>query len=198
MAPYDSITLASGSPRRALLLRQIGVPHLARPTHLDEARAPGEPPADYVRRLAVAKAEAGWRADASRPALAADTAVVLGPELFGKPKDLTECLRMLGALSGTTHQVLTAVALRHSGGLATALSVSEVTFRALSSRECARYWASGEPAGKTGGYAIQGLAATWITHLAGSYSGVMGLPLAEAATLLAAAGVRLWNTEEAA
>jgi septum formation protein len=198
MPLHDSITLASASPRRQELLRQIGVRHSVRPAHLDESRGPGELPAAYVLRLPAAKAEAVWREAPVRPVLAADTAVVLGPELFGKPADLTECLRMLGALSGATHEVLTAVAVRHAGGLATALSVSEVTFRALSRRECARYWQTGEPLGKAGGYAIQGLAATFIARLAGSYSGVMGLPLAEAATLLAAAGVRLWNTEEAA
>jgi septum formation protein len=198
MALHDSITLASASPRRQELLRQIAVRHAVLPAQVDESRTPGEPPAEYVVRLARAKAGAAWQADARRPVLAADTAVVLGPELFGKPADLTDCLRMLGALSGATHQVMTAVAVRHAGGLATALSVSEVTFRALSRAECTRYWATGEPAGKAGGYAIQGRAATFITRLAGSYSGVMGLPLAETATLLAAAGVRMWNTEEAA
>jgi len=165
---------------------------------VDESRGPGEPPAGYVVRLAGAKAEAAWRADSRRPVLAADTAVVLGPELFGKPHDLTDCLRMLGALSGATHQVMTAVAVRDAVGLTTALSVSEVTFRALTRAECTLYWATGEPVGKAGGYAIQGRAATFISRLAGSYSGVMGLPLAETATLLAAAGVRMWNTQEAA
>jgi septum formation protein len=198
MALHDSITLASASPRRRELLWQIGVRHGVRPPQLDESRAPGEPPAAYVLRVARAKAAAVWQQDASRPVLAADTAVVLGPELFGKPADLTECLRMLGTLSGATHQVMSAVAVRHGGGLAAAVSVSEVTFRALSRAECTRYWATGEPVGKAGGYAIQGLAATFISRLAGSYSGVMGLPLAETATLLAAAGVRMWNTEEAA
>ncbi|HXQ64657.1 MAG TPA: Maf family protein [Steroidobacteraceae bacterium] len=198
MALHDAITLASASPRRHELLRQIGVPHEVVPSHVDESRRPGEPAGEYVVRLAGAKAEAVWRADSRRPVLAADTVVALGPELFGKPHDLTDCLRMLGALSGATHQVMTAVAVRHAGGLATALSVSEVTFRALSRAECALYWATGEPAGKAGGYAIQGRAATFISRLAGSYSGVMGLPLAETATLLAAAGVRMWNTEEAA
>jgi septum formation protein len=127
------------------------------------------------------------------PVLAADTSVVLGAELFGKPADQTEGLRMLRALAGRTHEVLTAVAVRSADGLAAALSVSDVTFRALSDDECLRYWQTGESLGKAGGYAIQGLAATFITRLAGSYSGVMGLPLAETATLLAGAGVRIWN-----
>jgi septum formation protein len=198
MAFHDSITLASASPRRSQLLTQIGVRHFIRAADIDEALRPGEPATAYVERLAESKAEAVWAADGGRPVLAADTAVVLGAELFGKPEDLNDGVRILSALAGRTHRVLTAVAVRSSAGLGEALSVSEVTFRALSDAECRRYWASGEPRGKAGGYAIQGLAATFITRLAGSYSGVMGLPLAETATLLGAAGVRLWNTEEAA
>ena len=198
MTLHDSITLASASPRRSQLLEQIGVRHLVRAAGIDEALRAGEPAETYVGRLAAAKAEVGWAADARRPVLAADTAVVLGTELLGKPGDLTDCVRMLSALAGRTHRVLTAVAVRSAGGRAQALSVSEVTFRALSVAECQRYWATGEPRDKAGGYAIQGLAATFITCLRGSYSGVMGLPLAETATLLAAARVRMWNTEEAA
>jgi septum formation protein len=198
MTRYDSITLASGSPRRSQLLEQIRVRHRVLPAEVDERALAGEAPQTYARRVALAKAEAGWAADRTRPVLAADTAVALGAELFGKPADLTDCVRMLGALSGRTHQVVTAVALKHAGGLESALSVSEVTFRALSLDERVRYWASGEPLGKAGGYAIQGLAAIFITRLAGSYSGVMGLPLAETAALLGAAGVRSWVSEEAA
>ena len=198
MIRHDSITLASASPRRSQLLEQIGVRHLVRATDIDESVRAGESPEAYVARLAAAKAEVAWAADARRPVLAADTAVALGAELFGKPDDLNDGVRMLSALAGRTHRVLTAVAVRSRAGVVAALSVSEVSFRALSDAECRRYWATGEPRGKAGGYAIQGLAATFITRLAGSYSGVMGLPLAETATLLAAAGVRLWNTEEAA
>jgi len=198
MSPFNCITLASGSPRRSALLDQIGVQHVTRPADVDEARLPRESPADYVRRLATAKAECGWSRDASRPVLAADTAVALGMELFGKPADRSEGLRILGALAGRTHEVLTAVAVRTEGGLAAALAVSAVTFRALTRTECERYWATGEPLGKAGGYAIQGRAAVFVTQLVGSYSGVMGLPLAETAALLARAGVRLWYTEESA
>jgi len=198
MTLHDSVTLASASPRRSALLDQIRVRHAVRPADVDERVRPGEQPEEYVRRIAAAKAEAGWQQDPSRPVLAADTSVALGAELFGKPADLTEGVRMLAALAGRSHRVLTAVAVRHAAGTAGALSVSEVTFRALSHGDCVRYWLSGEPAGKAGGYAIQGLAATFITRLCGSYSGVMGLPLAETAALLAAAGVRLWNTEETA
>lgn len=197
MSLHESITLASASPRRRELLLQIGVAHVVVPADIDESPLPAEQPADYVRRVTAAKAEAVWARAPGPPVLSADTAVVLGAELYAKPADQTEGLRMLRALSGRTHQVLTAVALRSEQGLAAALSVSEVTFRALSEVECRRYWATGEPRGKAGGYAIQGLAATFITRLAGSYSGVMGLPLAETAALLAGARVRLWNSEVA-
>jgi septum formation protein len=196
MSRHHSITLASASPRRAELLDQIGVAHVVRPADIDETPLPGEHPEAYVRRVTAAKAEAVWAVEATRPVLAADTAVVLGEELFGKPADLNDAVRMLMALSGRTHCVLTAVAVRSEAGLAMALSDSAVTMRVLTPAECARYWATGEPAGKAGAYAIQGLGAVFITGLEGSYSGVMGLPLAATASLLEAAGVRLWNTEE--
>ena len=195
---HDAITLASASPRRSQLLDQIGVRHGIRPADIDESGRPGETPEAYVRRVALAKARVGWAADPSRPVLAADTAVALGAELFAKPVDLTDGLRMLSALSGQTHQVLTAVAVHSSAGLECAVSVSDVTFRVLTPAEQRRYWDTGEPQGKAGGYAIQGLAAAFIVNLRGSYSGVMGLPLAETATLLGRAGVRMWNTEEGA
>lgn len=198
MTLHDAITLASASPRRSQLLEQIGVRHRVRAADLDERVRAGESPAAYVARLAAEKADAVWAQDASRPVLAADTAVALGTELFGKPEDLNDGVRMLTALAGRTHRVLTAVAVRSAGGLGQALSVSDVSFRALTPGECRRYWQTGEPRGKAGGYAIQGLAATFVTHLAGSYSGVMGLPLAETASLLADARVRLWSSEEAA
>ncbi len=193
-----AVTLASASARRTLLLDQIGVPHVVRPADIDEARLAGEPAAAYTRRLAAAKAAVGWRTDPSRPVLAADTAVVLGRELFGKPADLKDCLRMLNALAGRTHRVLTAVTVRSAAGEHGLLSVSEVTMRPLAPGEGERYWATGEPCGKAGGYAIQGLGATLISRLHGSYSGVMGLPLAETAALLARHGVATWNTEVAA
>lgn len=192
------LILASASPRRSALLDQIGVAHAVAPADVDESRHPGEGPRDYALRVAVAKAETGWHAAAGRaPVLAADTAVALGDVLHAKPVDRDDCLRILGALSGRTHEVLTAVAVRHAGGLDTALSVSEVTFRALSRDECSRYWDTGEPLGKAGAYAIQGLGAVFVTRLVGSYSGVMGLPLAETATLLERAGVPVWYSRDA-
>jgi len=189
---YDTITLASASPRRQALLGQIGVAHTVDPADVDESRRPGEAPREYVLRLAREKAESVFRRRPGALVLGADTAVVLDGELFGKPLDQNESVRMLRALGGRTHEVLTAVAVRHPAGADARLSVSEVSLRALSDAECRRYWDTGEPRGKAGGYAIQGLAATFIERLAGSYSGVVGLPLAETAALLGAAGLRLW------
>lgn len=188
------LILASASPRRRQLLAQIGVPHTVRPADVDESPRPGETPHGYVTRVALDKAEAGWRAaGAAAAVLAADTAVVLDGVLYAKPVDRTDAVRMLLALSGRTHDVLTAIALRHPGGTETALSASRVTFRALDRAECERYWATGEPADKAGAYAIQGYGAVFVTRLEGSFSGVMGLPLAETAELLARAGVAAWR-----
>jgi septum formation protein len=189
------IYLASASPRRSQLLEQIGVPHRVQPVDLDESRLGSEKPADYVSRLAAAKARALWErlAPAERlPVLGSDTTVALGEEIFGKPHDQDEGIAMLQRLSGRTHQVFTAVALYSSQGCDLRLSISDVTFGTLSAEECAAYWASGEPRGKAGGYAVQGRAAVFIKHIAGSYSGIMGLPLAETAELLKkAVGYRL-------
>ncbi len=195
MYRFDSITLASSSPRRRELLRQIGVDHGVQAADIDEHRLADETAWAYVQRLAAHKAQVVWAQNSARPVLAADTAVALNGQLFAKPADRTEGLAMLRALSGQTHRVLTAIALCSQEGLACALSESEVTFRALSADEQVRYWQTGEPLGKAGGYAIQGLAASFITRLVGSYSGVMGLPLAETTQLLTAAGVRMWNQE---
>lgn len=188
------LILASASPRRTELLAQIGVPHRVRAADVDETQWPGEAPIDYVQRVTAAKAEAGWLNAEGLPVLAADTAVVLGTELFGKPRDQSHGLAMLRALSGRTHRVLTAIALRTRAGLEMALSETQVTFRTLEDAEQIRYWSTGEPLGKAGGYAVQGCAAAFITRIEGSYSGVMGLPLAETAQLLSAAGVPMWQT----
>lgn len=193
---YDTIVLASASERRSRLLTQIGVRHESLAADLDEDPRPGESPANYVQRLARDKALAGLAAlggRTDRPVLAADTTVVLDGRIFGKPATEQECVAMLMALSGRTHEVMTAVALADGGALRAAMNVSRVTFRALDEPECRRYWATGEPAGKAGGYAVQGLAAVFISRLEGSFSCVMGLPLFETAALLDAAGVRRWR-----
>jgi len=185
------ILLASASPRRSALLRQIFMPHEIRIANIDESRLAGESPADYVTRLSRAKAERIWNrlnGDDVRPVLGADTTVALGDEIFSKPRDRDDGIAMLQRLSGVTHQVYTAVALCHAGTTTHRLSVSQVSFKPLSLEECATYWNCGEPADKAGGYAVQGLAASFITNINGSYSGVMGLPLAETSELLSSIG----------
>jgi septum formation protein len=194
----DFIYLASGSPRRRELLQQIGVPFTVIRADLDETVRKGEAPPEYVARLASAKADAGWlrsRDLAQAPVLAADTAVVLDGKILGKPKGMDDAMTMLGELSGRTHEVLTAVALRTSLGGQVKVSRSSVTFRGIDAAEARRYWETGEPLDKAGAYAIQGYAAVFIADLKGSYSGVMGLPLFETAQLLEAAGMRGWRHE---
>ena len=196
--PLDrGIYLASRSPRRRELLSQIGVRyHLllfrSRPDStpdVDETLLPGEPPETYVERVARAKAEAGWRLLRLRnlplaPVIAADTTVALDGRILGKPADRKQAAEMLAALSGRRHEVLTAVALKRTDELDSALSRSEVAFKTLSGEEIAHYVASGECDDKAGGYAIQGRAGRFVTELRGSYSGVMGLPLYETGQLL--------------
>ena len=186
------IRLASASPRRRELLRQIGVPHVIIHADIDESALAGEAPLQAVQRIARAKAEAVWTRDSSLPVLAADTTVVLDGLMFGKPRDREHAIEMLTRLSGRTHEVLTAVALATPGAIELRMSVSAVKFRVLSAEECAAYWDTGEPRDKAGAYAIQGLAAVFIESLSGSYSGVMGLPLHETAQLLRSAGLPLW------
>ena len=193
----DFIYLASGSPRRRELLQQIGVPFRVLGTAVDEAVAAGEAAAAYVARLAAAKAEAGWTSSQDAhpaPVLAADTAVVLDGEILGKPAHRQDGERMLSLLSGRTHEVLTAIALRTAAGLRSSLSRSAVTFRRIAADEARVYWDTGEPLDKAGAYAIQGRAAVFIADLRGSYSGVMGLPLFDTAEQLCEAGVACCQT----
>ena len=191
----DFVYLASASPRRSELLRQIGVPFRVRPAAIPEEIRPGEAPDAYVLRLAAAKAATVWGAGGegeARPVLAADTAVVLGDRVLGKPADAAQAEAMLADLSGRTHRVLTAVAVHTADGAEMLLSASEVRFRATTAAERRAYCATGEPYDKAGGYGIQGRAAVFVEHLQGSYSGVMGLPLYETATLLARHGIEFW------
>ncbi|MCU7918066.1 MAG: Maf family nucleotide pyrophosphatase [Candidatus Thiodiazotropha sp. (ex Epidulcina cf. delphinae)] len=187
------IYLASRSPRRRELLWQIGVSHSLADIEVDERVRPGESPGAYVLRLAVEKVRAGLQRTHERerlPVLAADTAVVIGAGILGKPRDREQGLTMLRRLSGHTHEVYSAVALG-SQRIETRLSLSRVTFRPISEIEIEAYWNSGEPADKAGGYAIQGLGALFVKELQGSYSGVMGLPLFETAELLRGEGIEL-------
>ncbi|QBQ56404.1 septum formation inhibitor Maf [Nitrosococcus wardiae] len=184
--PFSPIALASASPRRQALLTQIGVEFKRLDVRVNESSQPGEMPASYVRRLAVAKARAGWEQQLLQgrlPVLGADTAVVIEDEILGKPTDQIHAEAMLARLSGRSHQVLTAVALVN-GGIQCQLSISTVTFKPLTKTERQAYLASGEGLDKAGAYAIQGQAALFICHLEGSYSGVMGLPLYETGELL--------------
>jgi len=184
--------LASASPRRKDLLDQLGLACTVLPQDIDESRLPSELPADYVMRLARQKAEAALQSVdtiVGACCLGSDTTVVCDNEIFEKPVDARDARRMLGALSGTTHQVLTAVALASTSGTKVLLSTSDVTFRSLTSAEIDAYWRTGEPADKAGAYGIQGLAAMFVTHISGSYSGIMGLPVAETIALLNGAGI---------
>lgn len=198
----NRIYLVSRSPRRRELLKQIGVaPELlllrSDSSHfagVDETPHPGEPVEDYVRRIARAKAEAGWAYLLQRrlpklPVLAADTTISLGGEIIGKPDGREHAVAILRRLSDRAHEVLTCVAMLLDEHVEERLAVSRVEFKALSEDEVKRYASSGEPFDKAGAYAIQGLAAIFVARLEGSYSGVMGLPLFETAQLLERFGV---------
>ena len=191
------IYLASRSQRRRELLKQIGVPFdllllradLRRGADIDETPLPDESPGVYALRIASAKVAMGVRQIAQRalpqkPVLAADTSIVFDDQVIGKPEDAAHAARILRTLSGREHQVLTAVAVALRDQLETQISVSSVWFRELSDAEIRRYVASGEPLDKAGAYAIQGRAGAFVTRIAGSYSGIMGLPLVETAELL--------------
>ena len=194
--------LASKSPRRQALLRQLEIEFetlrlreaMGRERDVVEEAHDAEPALHYVERMARTKAQVGWqrmheRKLAERPVLSADTEVVLDGEVFGKPRDVADAIRMIKRLSGRTHQVLTAVAIRYRDAAEVDLSVSKVTLRRLAVTEIERYAATGEPLDKAGGYAVQGRAAAFIARIEGSYSGIVGLPLCETATLLARMGV---------
>jgi septum formation protein len=183
--------LASRSPRRSELLARLGLDFGVLDIDIPEQRQPGEAPDDYGRRVAREKAGVGLLKVMAVPGavvLGADTEVVLDDDVFGKPSDDADAAAMLRRLSGRTHRVITAVSLVSASRELQAVSISEVTFAPLPDAEINAYVATGEPRGKAGGYAIQGRAQAFITHLSGSYSGVMGLPLHETATMLRAFG----------
>jgi len=180
--------LASQSPRRRELLEQISVPYKVVRVDVDETWHPEESAEDYVQRIALAKAGAGRELYPGQPVLGADTSVVLDDKPMGKPRDKQDCLEMLLALSGREHRVLSGVSLMHEK-THYRLSESQVQFRPISGDEAAAYWDTGEPADKAGAYAIQGLAACFIRHISGSYSGIMGLPLYETNEILIEAGL---------
>ena len=187
------LRLASASPRRRQLLDLIGVPHVVLAADIDETPREAEPADAYVVRLAQEKAAAVWSIARDLPVLAADTTVVVDGEILGKPESEAHAHEMLGKLSGREHVVHTGVALISKGIPQVVLSSTRVTFGALSRQQIHAYWASGEPQGKAGAYAIQGLGAAFVAGIAGSYTGVMGLPLFETAQLLRAVGIPAWN-----
>ena len=199
------IYLASRSPRRRELLKQIGVPFellllredLRRGVDVDETPLPDESAGVYVLRIAKTKAEMAVRQIAYRglpqkPALAADTTVVFDGQVVGKPEDVEHATRILRTLSGREHQVLTAVAIAMKEQVETQISVSNVWFRELSDTDIRRYCTSGESLDKAGAYGIQGRAGAFVTRIAGSYSGIMGLPLAETVELLQKFNIPVW------
>ncbi|MGQ2979740.1 MAG: Maf family protein [Polaromonas sp.] len=198
----EFIYLASQSPRRRQLLAQLGVscelllPDPGEDSEALEAVLGGESPTAYVQRVTQLKLDAAVARLKKRglppaPVLCSDTTVALGRRIYGKPEDETDAVRMLGELAGTTHRVLTAVAVQHGRKRLQALSVSRVTFASMSRAQIRAYVASGESMGKAGAYAVQGRVAMFIRHISGSYSGIMGLPLHETAGLLRAAGLKL-------
>lgn len=207
MTPPD-LYLASASPRRRELLTQIGLRVELVSQSVSEHRLDNETPEDYVQRLAVEKAQAGFAAlrlslsEAQlRPVLGADTTVVLDDQILGKPEDEGSALAMLARLSGRTHRVLSAVAVVGKDILGQdrverCLHESQVRFRVIGEAECRAYWRTGEPADKAGSYGIQGVAALFIERLEGSYSGVMGLPLFETGELLRQFGIEPLGTRE--
>ena len=198
----EFIYLASQSPRRRQLLEQLGVryelllPEPGEDTESLEAVLAGEAPARYVRRVTGLKLDAARQRLKRRglppaPVLCSDTTVALGRAIYGKPADARDAARMLRELSGATHRVLTAVAVQHGRRRVEALSDSRVSFAAMTPAQVRSYVEGGEPMGKAGAYAVQGRAAAYISHISGSYSGIMGLPMHETAQLLRGFGFRL-------
>jgi septum formation protein len=180
------IHLASTSPRRREILETLGIEFDVVPVETDESPLQGETPGEMVLRLAIAKADA---ANYGEFVLAADTIVVLGDRVLGKPRDVDEAIEMLLALSGRTHAVMTGVALKTPTETRSVLSTTDVQFREIGRDEAYRYWQSGEPCDKAGAYGIQGLGGMFVKGIEGSYSGVMGLPVFETVELLKSAGL---------
>lgn len=192
-----SLVLASASPRRADLLRQIGVPFSTCAVDIDETPLPDELPQDYVSRLALAKAQACLQ-QLEQPAvvLGSDTTVVCDGHILGKPENEHQAQVMLRRLSASVHQVMTAVAVVAVEQAQVETVITEVRFRSISDDEIHRYWLTGEPCDKAGSYGIQGLGAVFVEQIKGSYSAVVGLPLLETAKLLEEMGIHAWQSTE--
>ncbi|MFL0804185.1 MAG: Maf family nucleotide pyrophosphatase [Agarilytica sp.] len=196
------LQLASKSPRRRELLDQIGVRYKVVSVDVPEQREPSESPLAYVTRLALSKSEAGAQAFPGLPTLGSDTIVVCDGKVLEKPADFDDFRRMMRLLSASSHSVITAVAVCVTDEQGCLLSeqtcadysATDVCFRSLSDIEIEQYWQTGEPQDKAGGYAIQGLGATFVREIHGSYSGVVGLPIETLVPLLDDHGVKVWNT----
>ena len=196
------VYLASQSPRRRQLLEQLGIRYeLLLPAASEDAEAleivlKNETPAAYVKRVTALKLDAAVARLAQRKLplaaiLCSDTTVAMGRTIYGKPEDTSDAERMLGELAGRTHRVLTAIAVQHGSQRLEALSTSDVSLEPMTPEQIQTYVATGEPMGKAGGYGIQGRVAMHISRISGSYSGIMGLPLWETASLLQAAGIKI-------
>ncbi|MEM9172774.1 MAG: Maf family protein [Pseudomonadota bacterium] len=193
-ASPTGLILASGSPRRRSLLQALGLSIQVVHPDIDETQQAEESVIEYVTRMALEKASAGRAlTDSPLPLVAGDTVVALGEQVFGKPVDRDDAVRMLVELGGRTHSVHTSVAVDYDCNVACSVVSSAVTFMRISEATAAAYWDSGEPADKAGAYGIQGLGARFVEHLAGSYSAVMGLPVHETANLLSDCGIEIFG-----
>lgn len=189
------LILASSSPRRQELLNQLGVSFLVRPQDIDESVHIGENPSAYVERVAHEKANSALHTLRDESVLAADTSVIVGNRILGKPKDQQESLEMLSLLSGREHTVTSAVVVANQTKLRSILVHTAVKFRNISSQEALNYWHTGEPIGKAGGYGIQGFGSAFVESINGSYSNVVGLPLFETAQCLVDFDIPIWQSE---
>jgi len=189
------LLLASSSPRRRDLLLRLGVAFQVRPQDIDESVLNLEKPYDYVQRVALDKALSALAANPDALVLAADTSVIVDDQILGKPQDSGDALSMLNLLSNREHTVFTAVTLVNSERQRSTVVRTTVNFRSISAAEAQRYWATGEPIGKAGGYAIQGFGAAFVESIEGSFSNVVGLPLFETAQYLQEFGVAIWQQE---
>lgn len=188
------LVLASQSPRRAELLHQLQVPFSTLKVEVDESMIGQEHPEAFVSRLARLKATTGWQhSEKVLPVLGSDTIVVFENEVLGKPKDKSDALRMLKMLSGNLHQVMTSVAIADGDTINECTVITDVWFKELTEKEMQWYWETGEPCDKAGSYGIQGLAGQFVTHIKGSYSAVVGLPLYETSQLIQEMGITLYE-----
>ena len=190
------LILASASPRREKLLRQLGVNFVTEPQDIVEEKRIDESPEKFVKRMAEGKASSafGKRKEKDIVVVASDTIVVCDKRVLGKPKDKSDGIKMLLTLSNKTHRVLSAVTVANTLRYKSTVSETSVSFREISEIEAECYWDSGEPEGKAGGYAIQGCGAVFVQSINGSYSGVMGLPLFQTAQLLSEFGIHSWQS----